>query len=166
MTKAHVVVAVLAACGGNGERDADWSGIALDDKITANLGNAIFELALPKGWSGELGKDGVRTWRPAGTDPERPTVKVAARSGDIDAAASAMGMTSNMVVVKKPSGDGFTVTAHDPANSSLEVEVLRRRGETSLVCKASLVKARHGSFPAPEAQLAWLEKLCGTLVIR
>ena len=174
MTKRLVLCAILVACGKNAEPGADWSQKPLDDTVESRVHGVPFKISMPKGWKlEEIGKvndpdEIVREWRPDVKDQwSEPSVAVsyaAIPAKDLDGYVSDAMMDKKDVIAKKEqTADGFVLVYHTQNKGIVRVHVLKRKGDVHLNCRAS--QAKTGGVPSPDATMAWLEKMCGSLTL-
>ena len=177
MRTAIVVCVLVAACGKQTEPRTDWSQAPLDATIESSVKDVPFTLALPRGWKYSAAREGkeydpeqiTKEWRPdvkeAFSEP-RVTVAYAgvpAKSLDAFVKETMLDTTNDVIDKETRTADGYLVTYHTRNNGVVRVEMLKAKGDVSLYCRASQAKA--GGVPSPDATMAWLEKVCGSLTL-
>lgn len=177
MTKWLLLGATLVACGKSSGPGADWSAKPLDATIENKVNNVAFKLSVPKGWtfdaaSGEKEDDPAaisKEWRPDMKDYfSEPSVTISFAAippkdlpGFIKDAMLDEG--KDVIAKQEQTADGFVLVYHTKNNGIVRVHTLKTKGDTNLFCRAS--QAKTGGVPNPDATMAWLEKLCGSLTL-
>ena len=69
----------------------------------------------------------------------------------------------DVIAKQEQTADGFVLVYHTKNNGIVRVHTLKTKGDTNLFCRAS--QAKTGGVPNPDATMAWLEKLCGSLTL-
>ena len=184
MIRAALAFALLAACNGggggsstssggkaDGDRGKDWSGVALDTTTTANIGNIMFDLQLPSGWKEEktAATQFSRAWRPdmknSAGEPGVTVQKELKPPQTMADFVGEVGLGDKYVIEhKEMNGDFFIIAAHAKDNTSVEVVLVRQKGDTYLSCQA--IQNKVSGVPNPEGTQAWLEKVCQSLKIK
>lgn len=169
---------MIAACGGGASPGQDWSKRPLDLAIESKVNGVAFALSIPKGWKFDAVGDDKETdpaliskqWRPDMKDYfSEPSVMVSSEAipaKDLDGFVADAMLDDKDVIAKKaatPDG-GFVLVTHTKNHGIVRAQIMKVKGDAHLVCRAS--QAKDGGVPSPEATMAWLEQLCGTLVIR
>ena len=168
-----VLLIGLVACGSKGESGPgkDWSGKPLDVTIKDKVKGVEFSIQAPAGMKLERdeGPDAItKSWEADLDDPfSEPGFSVAYASippEDLDGFVdNAMVDEKDVIAKKETLDDGFKLVYHTKNKGIVRVHVLKRKGEHSLVCRAS--QAKDGGVPSPDKTIAWLEQLCGSLTI-
>jgi hypothetical protein len=181
MTK-HLISATLllsiVACGGSKKDEGpgqDWSGKPLDVTITDKVKNVGFTIKAPKGMKledhGDRGPEAItKSWEADMKDNwNEPGFSVSYASippKTLDDFVKYAMLDDNDVVAKKEAtADGFVLITHTKNKGIVRAEVLKRRGDDSLECRASQA-GDHGPVKNPDKTLAWLEQLCSSLAFQ
>ena len=179
MTKRLAIcVLMFAACGKkDSEPGADWSQKPLDATIESKVHDIPFKLSVPKGWKfdgvGDAKEDDAtaitKQWRPdVGDYFSEPSVSIsyaAIPPKDLEGFISDAMVDKDKDVVskKETTADGFVMHYHTKNKGIVRVNVLKRKGDQHVNCRAS--QAKQGGVPSPDATLAWLEKMCSSLTL-
>ena len=176
MRKRVVLCMFLFACGKQSEPGADWSAKPLDATIESKVKGVPFKLSVPKGWKfdgvGSAKEDDAdaitKEWRPDVKDYfSEPSVSVsyaAIPAKDLDGFVSdaMLDKDKDEIAKKEQTADGFVMLSYKKKDKGIvRVHVLKRKGDVHLNCRAS--QAKTGGVPSPDATMAWLEKMCGSL---
>ena len=177
MTNRLMLCVVLVACGKNAEPGADWSQKPLDATIESKVHGVPFKLSVPKGWkfddaSGRKEADPdeiTKQWRPDVKDYfSEPSVTVsyaALPPTDLDGFVkdAMIDEKKDVIAKKEQTPDGFVMLYHTKNKGIVRVQLLKRKGDVNLNCRAS--QAKTGGVPSPDATMAWLEKMCSSLTL-
>jgi hypothetical protein len=177
MTKRLVLCALLTACGGSSEPGADWSKKPLDATIESKVHDVPFKLQVPKGWKfdavGDAKEDDAsaisKEWRPDMKDSfSEPSVTIsyaAIPPKDLDGFIkdAMLDEGKDVIAKKEQTPDGFLLVYHTKNKGIVRVHTLKAKGDVHVYCRAS--QAKTGGVPSPDATMAWLEKLCGSLTL-
>ena len=168
-----VLLIGLVACGGKGESGPgkDWSGKPLDVTIKDKVKGVEFSIQAPAGMKLERdeGPDAVTKRWEADLDDNfsEPGFSVAYASippKDLETFVKYATVDDTDVIAKQEAtDDGFKLVYHTKNKGIVRVEILKRKGEHHLTCRAS--QAKDGGVPSPDKTIAWLEQLCGSLTI-
>ncbi|HEY5922420.1 MAG TPA: hypothetical protein VIV11_12150 [Kofleriaceae bacterium] len=177
MTKHVLIAALLFACGKPAEPGADWSAKPLDATIESKVKGVPFKLSVPKNFKfdgvGDDKEDNpesiTKRWRPDVKDYfSEPSVSVsyaAIPAKDLDGFVSdaMVDKDKDVIAKKEQTADGFVMLYHTKNKGIVRVELLKRKGDVHLNCRAS--QAKQGGVPSPDATMAWLEKMCASLTL-
>jgi hypothetical protein len=169
----------VVACGGGGKKDEgpgkDWSGKALDVTVTDKVHNIGFTIKAPAGMKleerGDQGPDATtKSWEADMKDNwNEPGFSVSYKAippKTIDEYIKHAMLEDNDVVAKQEAtADGFVLITHTKNKGIVRAQVIKRKGEEHLECRASQA-GDHGPVKNPDKTLAWLEQLCGSLTIQ
>jgi hypothetical protein len=168
---------VAGACGKTAEPGADWSQKPLDTTVENKVNNVPFKVSMPKGWkfddiAGRKENDDAeitKMWRPDVKDyfsePGLTISYAAIPAKDLDSFVkhTMLDEAKDVIAKKEQTADGFVLVSHTKNKGIVRVQMLKRKGDVHLNCRAS--QAKQGGVPSPEATMAWLEKMCGTLTL-
>lgn len=175
MTKWLLLGAVLFGCGKKSEPGADWSAKPLDATIESKVNNVAFKLSLPKGWTFD-GASGEKVDDPAAISKEwRPDIKDYFSEPSVTISYAAIPPTDlagfvkdamldegkDVIAKQEQTPDGFVLVYHTKNKGIVRVHTMKTKGDAHVFCRAS--QAKTGGVPSPDATMAWLEKLCGSL---
>lgn len=172
---AAAVLVGLVACGGDKKDDGpgkDWSGKPLDVTIKEKVKGVEFTIQAPAGMTldgADAGPDAItKRWdadvKDYFSEPGFSVAYSAIPPKTLDDFVTYAMLDDNDVVAKKEAtADGFVLASHTKNKGIVRVEVLKKKGEHHLTCRAS--QAKQGGVPSPDKTLAWLEQLCGSLTI-
>lgn len=183
MIKKVASVALLlsvVACGGGGKKDEgpgkDWSGKPLEVTITDKVKNVGFTIKAPKGmrleerggppepeaitksWEADM-KD---NWNEPGFSVSYAAIP--ARTID-EYVKHAMLDDKDVIAKQETTADGFVLVTHTKNKGIVRAQVLKRKGEEHIECRASQA-GDHGPVKNPDKTLAWLEQLCSSLAFQ
>lgn len=181
MIKTTFVALALAAVACGGSKSAkdegpgkDWSGKPLDVTITDKVKGIGFTIKAPAGMKledGDTGPDAItRSWEADMKDNwNEPGFAVSykaipAKTID-DYVRDAMLDDKDVVAKKEALADGFVLVTHTKNKGIVRAQVMRRKGEDHVECRASQAGNR-GPVKNPDQTLAWLEQLCTSLAIQ
>ena len=179
----HLMSAALllsvVACGGGGKKDEgpgqDWSGKPLDVTITDKVKNIGFTIKAPKGMTleerGDQGPEAItKSWEADMKDNwNEPGFSVSYKAIPPrtieDYVKHAMLDADDVVAKQEATADGFVLVTHTKTKGIVRAQVIKRKGEDHLECRASQAGDR-GPVKNPDKTLAWLEQLCSSLAFQ
>lgn len=177
MKRLLLIGTVLFACGKPSEPGADWSAKPLDATIENKVNGVPFKLQVPKGWKfdavGDQKEDDAtaitKQWRPDVKDYfSEPSVTIsyaAIPPKDLDGFVKDAMLDEGKDVIAKQeqTPDGFVLIYHTKNKGIVRAHTMKTKGDAHVYCRAS--QAKTGGVPSPDATMAWLEKLCGSLTL-
>ncbi|HEY5947641.1 MAG TPA: hypothetical protein VIV40_19185 [Kofleriaceae bacterium] len=177
MMKRAAICVLLFACGKQSEPGADWSQKPLDATIENQVKGVPFRISVPKGWkyddaAGRKENDPqeiTKEWRPDVKDYfSEPSVTVsydAIPATDLDGFVkdAMLDEGKDVIAKKQQTPDGFVLISHTKNHGIVRIELMKTKGDAHVKCRAS--QAKTGGVPSPDATMAWLEKLCGSLTL-
>jgi hypothetical protein len=179
----HLAIVVLCACGKSAAPAAveeskkpatavDWTAQPLDATLTGTACGVAFEVRVPKGWilDPELTKMDaeLKNYRPDVADYySAPALTIAANGPNnfptsLDAYAERVTDPDTTVVSKRELPDGYLAVVEENDHSGVKVKVNKHKGNTWVSCQA--LQRPKGAIPA--GTVAWLSKICESLVIK
>lgn len=167
----------LVACGGKKDDGPgkDWSGKPLEVTITDKVKNIGFTIKAPKGMKledrGDQGPEAItKSWQADLKDnwnePGFAVSYSAIPAKTIEEYVKyAMLDDGDVVAKQETTADGFVLVTHTKNKGIVRAQVLKRRGEDHLECRASQA-GDHGPVKNPDKTLVWLEQLCASLAFQ
>lgn len=169
----------LVACGGGGTKDEgpgkDWSGKPLEVTITDKVKNLGFTIKAPKGMKleerGEAGPEAIsKRWEADMKDNwNEPGFTVSYKAIPAktleEYVKDAMLEEKDVIAKQEAIADGFVLVTHTKNKGIVRAQVMKRKGEEHIECRASQAGNR-GPVKNPDKTLVWLEQLCSSLAFQ